>query len=187
MILISCQFTSSPFPTARYSLGRFSNQRGFCLTLEISPDLERWLWLSHAVLPFFTESNKRNLYFLLTGANKQLHMREKEKPVGVVFRFSKSVHASCNPQLCSRALHSFSLVPFFHSTRAGRCCINLLSEQLPGLVGTGRWLLWNISKRGKKQELPNPLQVPCYGCIGKATCLKEPGEANEAKRRVRLK
>lgn len=70
---------------------------------------------------------------------------------------------------------------------AGRCCVYLLSEQLSRLVGTDRWLLWDISKRGKKQEPLNPLQVPCSVCIGKAMCLNQPGKANEVKGRVRLK
>lgn len=61
------------------SLGRFSNQPCFCLTLETSPNLDRWLLRSHTVPPFFTESNKRNLYFPWTVANKQSHVREREK------------------------------------------------------------------------------------------------------------
>ena len=116
MILISCQFTtesatSSPFPTACCSLGRFSNQPCFCLTLGISPNLDRWLLHSHTVLPFFTESNKRNLYFRLTVANKQFHVCVRERSHLVWFfasakAFTPAATLSSAPEPCT-ALPSY--------------------------------------------------------------------------------
>lgn len=168
-------------------MGHF--QPSYCLTLVISPNLDRRLLHSHTIFPIVTESNKQNLCFWLTLANKQFHVHVWEKLFNMVSHVGKSVHTSCNPQLCSRALHSSSPVPFFFGTGAEQgdaawiCCQS----------SSPSW--WELTdgcsevfpKEGKNQESPHPLQVRCYCCIGKAMRLKEPGEANEAKRRVRFK
>lgn len=126
----------------------------FQLTLGISPNLHRWLSDSHTTLPFFTKSSKWNLH-LLTVADKpfQMHVEEKSHLVG--FHFSKKLSHQLQPSalLPSPAQASPHHLLSQCQSWAGRCCVYLLSEQLSRLVGTDRWLLWDISKRGKNRSL----------------------------------